>query len=1025
MVHEGVGDAGLTTSARRTLSPASDAHLEDYIPPVEEEEEEVGRDNERGSSLETGLHSHIYSDTDSSTSRLPHLPTLPPLYRNILKCSLAYFLGSLFTYYAPLSRFIAELTQDGPGEKYPSAMGHMVTTVVVYYNPAKTLGGMVEANIYCLMGLAFASYISLGSMYTYRALEPHAGWEWLADVLALIWIGVGMSLVAWFKLWIAKPTFNPGQTRSLFVKEGGIESLLQVALIVAIGACISNLVCFTLWSQSAKKNLQTNMIKTLDSFSTLLSLLTSTFLLEDESYQPSQEKISKAVAAHQATFTGLKKNFAEAQSERLCGGPSAGRGGDPYENAVDSLTRLAQHLNGLRSGTSLQYDLVKAHWDAKVAIRRHSHGGSTFTNALETELVKGKAASDGVGNAENVTLRAAAAMFGDLVGELDSPLRALSSTCTKAIKHLRGAFSDQETCSADVELVLDEFIELANKIQRALFEFDSTSNHAVMRLYNRVNAQSPTSTAASASTDNSNPFLSGSDNEHVFLVYFFIFAMQEFARELISLTVAMSRIYAAERPDLSRRWLPRISAGLSSVFCCLRSRSRPAISDSQSRRNDMSVRPHAPDTVQTPSRAGLSAWRRFQLFLWAVGARLRDHDVKYALKTGLATAALAAPAFIPQTRPTFMEYRGEWALISFFVVMSPTIGATNFLSVHRVLGTLFGAVTAATAYTLLHKTPAVLAGFGFLFSMPCFYYIVAKPQYATTGRFVLLTYNLTCLFSYNSRQLDISVVDIAFHRSTAVTVGVVWAGFVSRFWWPSEARRELSKQLGEFCLNIGWLYTRLVASNSFLPENPTEVPGPERGPPNEETALLPARINNSVEEFMAMELHLQIKLLELQDLLKQTQHEPRLKGPFPIKLYRSFWQACRRYWISCISVRRDFIIPVTKERREMVGNIILYFSTLASAFRLKAPLPPYLPPAEKARQQLVEAIRRLDVVRKREIKGSRQLLYFAYALTMKGITGELEFLGRTSQDAFGVIGESTEVFENMFRDDDIGLHHSV
>jgi len=98
----------------------------------------------------------------------------------------------------------------------------------------------------------------------------------------------------------------------------------------------------------------------------------------------------------------------------------------------------------------------------------------------------------------------------------------------------------------------------------------------------------------------------------------------------------------------------------------------------------------------------------------------------------------------------------------------------------------------------------------------------------------------------------------------------------------------------------------------------------------------------------------------------------------------------------------------------MAGNIILYFSTLASAFRLKAPLPPYLPPAEKARQQLVEAIRRLDVVRNRDIKGSRQLLYFAYALTMKGITQELDFLGRTSQDAFGVIGQSTEVFESMF-----------
>ena len=48
------------------------------------------------------------------------------------------------------------------------------------------------------------------------------------------------------------------------------------------------------------------------------------------------------------------------------------------------------------------------------------------------------------------------------------------------------------------------------------------------------------------------------------------------------------------------------------------------------------------------------------------------------------------------------------------------------------------------------------------------------------------------------RQLEASVVSIAFHRSAAVTVGVVWAGFVSRFWWPSEARRELSKQLGEY-----------------------------------------------------------------------------------------------------------------------------------------------------------------------------------------------------------------------------------
>ena len=57
--------------------------------------------------------------------------------------------------------------------------------------------------------------------------------------------------------------------------------------------------------------------------------------------------------------------------------------------------------------------------------------------------------------------------------------------------------------------------------------------------------------------------------------------------------------------------------------------------------------------------------------------------------------------------------------------------------------------------------------------------------------------------------------------------------------------------------------------------------------------------------------------------------------------------------LSSQTVRKDFIVPVSKERRELVGNVILYFHMLASAFTLKAPLPPYLPPAEKSRQELV------------------------------------------------------------------------
>ncbi|TFY82398.1 hypothetical protein EWM64_g1610 [Hericium alpestre] len=959
----------------------------------------------------------------------------------------------------------------------------MVATVAVYFNPAKTIGGMVEADKYCLMGLAFATFLSLGSMNTYWWLEVKPGWEWLADALVILWIGIGMSFVAWMKLWMAKPTFNTACSMTaiilftVVVKEGGIETLLQVSLIVLVGSVVSNLVCFAIWPQSATIGLQTNMVKTLDSYSTLLKLLTSTFLLEEPIHHPSHEKIQKAVADHQASFTSLKKNLAEARSERLCGGPSGGDAfagpgrniGQPYDDAVDSLTRLAQHLNGLRSGTSLQYELAAAHKEGRVTIKKKnfSVGGSEGDARVDTS--KG-----GTSNTNEDTinmLTAAASMFGDLVEELGPPMKSLSATCTDAIKRMREALENLKDPSSTT-MQPHDFIEVVSHIERALYAFESTSNHAVLRLYRRSDVSGFTSRASTVSGVDDNMVASGGDNESVFLVYFFIFTLQEFANELVSLVDAMGRIYLMERARVEReRWFTRVPKQL---FSCLRARNksqeRPLARARKSSRMGLQrlssyikpddrfhiassfpkVRPHAPNTIQTPAWSSRSFTGKISWILWTIGGRMRERDFKYAVKAGMATAMLAAPAFFDATRPIFMEYRGEWALISFFVVMSPTIGATNFLGVNRVLGTLFGALTATAIYSAFPENAVVLSLFGFFYSIPCFYYIVAKPQYATTGRFVLLTYNLSCLYCYNVRRKDVSVTSIAFHRFTAVTVGVVWAAIVSRFWWPAEARRELSKALGEFCLNIGWLYTRLAAANAGSDDLLDVVDESES--PSELTSLIPRRrntqLNNSIEQFMAMEFHLQVKLIELQDLLKQTQHEPRLKGPFPIKLYRSILTSLqstldklhsmrsvttRAEWsvlyypffiisltleFRYTDVRRDFIVPVNRERREMVGNIILYFSVLASAFRLKAPLPPYLPPAEKARQQLVNAIRKLDVVKNRDIKGSRQLLFFAYALTMRGITQELDFLGRTSQDAFGVIGQSVESFEEMFRDEE-------
>jgi hypothetical protein len=210
------------------------------------------------------------------------------------------------------------------------------------------------------------------------------------------------------------------------VKEGGAETLLQVFSIVLVGAVVTNLVCYCMWPQSARANLQENMIKTLDSFSTLLHILTNTFLLEEPLHNETHEKLLRAVENHQSSFTTLKKSLSEAHSEWLYSGPIGANhktSGAAYEDAVDCLNRLAQHLNGLRGGTRLQYELITAQMEGKIHTRVPEDGQTQECNG------KGKTPDqDPTGNQEleDDMLNHAAAMFGDLVDDLGHPVKSVS-----------------------------------------------------------------------------------------------------------------------------------------------------------------------------------------------------------------------------------------------------------------------------------------------------------------------------------------------------------------------------------------------------------------------------------------------------------------------------------------------------------------------------------------------------------------------------------------------------------------------
>ena len=79
-------------------------------------------------------------------------------------------------------------------------------------------------------------------------------------------------------------------------------------------------------------------------------------------------RISKCVVDHRAAFTRLKKNLDEACSDRLALQQSYGTLERSLRRRDQQSHALRQHLNDLRIGTSLQYDLEKVHPDGKVAI---------------------------------------------------------------------------------------------------------------------------------------------------------------------------------------------------------------------------------------------------------------------------------------------------------------------------------------------------------------------------------------------------------------------------------------------------------------------------------------------------------------------------------------------------------------------------------------------------------------------------------------------------------------------------------
>jgi hypothetical protein len=198
---------------------------------------------------------------------------------------------------------------------------------------------------------------------------------------------------------------------------------------------------------------------------------------------------------------------------------------------------------------------------------------------------------------------------------------------------------------------------------------------------------------------------------------------------------------------------------------------------------------------------------------------IADPDsVRFAVKVGIGASLYALFAFIPATRPFYQHWRGEWGLLSYMLVCAMTIGASNTTGWARFIGTVMGAFIAIIVWVMCNGNPFALAFCGWLVSLPCFYVIIAKGK-GPFGRFIMLTYNLSCLYAYSLSVQDGDndedeggvrpiITEIVLHRVVAVLAGVVWGLIITRVIWPISARHKFKDGLSLLWLRMGLIWKR-------------------------------------------------------------------------------------------------------------------------------------------------------------------------------------------------------------------------
>ncbi|KAK9241023.1 Fusaric acid resistance protein-like-domain-containing protein [Lipomyces kononenkoae] len=869
-----------------------------------------------------------------------------------LKCSLTYFLASLTVFSSTISSLL------GTGDSK-----HLTATVTVYFHPSRTIGSMIEALAFAELALVYSTLLSYCSMVTaagFRKLDLL--WVGHAIVLVVFCAG-GLGSIALMKHKIGKQTFNTACSVAstaftrILVREGSVQegkvsfsNILQVGLLVNIGVFVSATVCFLVFPVTAISRLKKTCKDLVGTYTHILVIITRSFL---SGSWASKTEIEELFNVAGSLISSLDTSIKEAKYEHyICGTETE------YflqMRLVKSIESITQHLGGLRSSWQMQWDL--------------------------TNLQEGH------------TRSSCGELFDIFVYYLEPPMKSLTFTVKGILEGL--PFNDQNFGTYDVRLNS----QFAPSLNMALDLFSSARMKALKEIYAQEIFAQQENRAELAIHLEKVASTCGQFSQ----------GLVDLAREILSIIHLLKEYEDYVSSGRPRSWwwlvfwkpnpknLQTASTGLEEEDVTVPSNLAHLFND------DNIGAKNQKDIARDPWR--LKMWRAFRMF--------RRNDVRFGIKVGVGALLFTLPAYIPQTRDIFSHYRGEWGLVTFVLMTNMSIGGTTSTVLYRIFGTVIGCYSAWLVWYIFPSNRVALALTGLFIAFPCFCIILGWKSNGAFGRFVLLAFNLTALYSYSLSQNDVDrdddnedeggvqpvVGEIAFHRLVSVSCGVLWSLVITVYIWPMSARATLKRKL-----SILWIRMGLLWKND--PLNSLTVRGE------------PSKPYVSIHD----EQKLQKSLLNMRSLMVAAENEFRLKGPFPKNHYAAIMNTTQEildvYHNMNSMIMKDLyaseresrmIAYTIDERKELSNRIFLLFYLIAAALRLNLPLPYDLPNTVHARDRMIVKVNEYRMKQLSEDAGTEDdfVLFYAFILATMSINDGLLHIIASLQEIYGSVEEET------------------